>query len=257
VSAAQVEKAVELIGGALGDRPLTREQLVEEVAPHIKSKAMEELLRSGWGSVLKIAAAEGALMFGPSEGRNVTFVRPDRWLKEWKMPSHDEAIATVFRRYLTAHAPATREEFARWWGFRPPNVNPVLETVKDDIERIDRAGDKAYVLKKDLAELEAAAEDEEVRALGMFDAYTLAGLPHDDIVPKAHKDKVYRTGAWVSQVLMRGGRVVGVWKHENKAGGTTVEAMQFQKRSLSKAEVERAIERLAPYIGPVTSLKVA
>jgi len=257
VTAAQVERAVELIAAALGDEPLTREQVADEVAPRLKSKAMEELLRSGWGSVLKIAAAEGALTFGPSSGRNVTFVRPDQWLKGWKMPSEEEGIAAVLRRYLGSHGPATREEFARWWGFRPPDANPVLEALAGELARVDRAGDKAFILKKDLRALETAEEDDEVRALGMFDAYTLAGLPHEEIVPKAHKDKVYRTGAWVSQTLLRGGRVVGTWTHENKAKGSTVEAALFKKRSLSKAEIERALERLHPYVDPVISLKVS
>jgi hypothetical protein len=258
ISGDQVEMAVELIAGALGKEPLTREQLADHVAPRLKSKAMEEHLRSGWGSVLKIAASQGRLTFGPSEGRNVRFVRPDRWLKDWKMPPHEEAIAEVFRRYLASHGPATRDEFARWWGFRGPDANPVLEAVADDIVNVDRAGEKkALILKKDLKALEAAEEDDEVRALGMFDAYTLAGLPHTEVVPKAHKPKVYRTGAWVSQTFLRGGRVVGTWTHEKKKTGTVVEGKLFKKRSISKAEAEAALERLAPYVGPITSLKVS
>ena len=257
VSGAQVEKAVGLISDALGNEPMTREQLADAVSPRLKSKAMDELLRSGWGSIPKIAAAQGVLMFGPNDGRNVTFVRPDRWLKNWKVPPSDEAIAAVFRRYLASHGPATREEFARWWGFRPPDANPLLKALEDELVRVDREGDKAFILRKDLSALQHAAEDDEVRALGMFDAYTLSGLPHDQVVPKAHKPKVYRAAGWVSQVLLRGGRIVGTWTHESKPKGTSVEATLFKKRSASKAEIERALERLHPYVGPVTSLKVS
>jgi hypothetical protein len=256
VTGAQVERAVGLISEALGHEPMTREQLADAVSPKLRSKAMDELLRSGWGSILKIASAQGALMFGPNAGRNVTFVRPDLWLRKWKPPPHDEAIATVFRRYLASHGPATRDEFARWWGFRGPEANPVLKSMEEELVRIDRAGDKTFILRKDLRALQDALEDDEVRALGMFDAYTLAGLPHDEIVPKAQKPKVYRAAGWVSQVLLRGGRVVGTWTHENKPKGTTVEATLFKKRTISKAEIERAVERLHPYVGHVTSLKV-
>lgn len=123
ITARDVERAIEIIPKALDGQILTREAIADEVHRITKNKAMDELLRSGWGSVLKILAAEGFLCFGPSEGRSVTFTRPDQWLKGWKKPpSTEEAIAVVCRRYLSSHGPATREEFARWWGFMPPDA---------------------------------------------------------------------------------------------------------------------------------------
>ncbi|HYI44047.1 MAG TPA: crosslink repair DNA glycosylase YcaQ family protein, partial [Actinomycetota bacterium] len=161
------------------------------------------------------------------------------------------------RRYLVAHGPATREEFARWWGFQPADARRVIESIENELTLVDRDGDKAYVLKKDLKTLEKSEEDDEVRALGMFDAYTLAGLPHPSIVPKNKKSVVYRTGAWVSQVIVRGGQVVGVWTHKAKPTGTDFEVKLFTKRSVSKAAVERALEPLLPFTGDIRTLKVS
>ena len=218
---------------------LTREQVADEVHARVKNKAIDELMRSGWGSVLKIAASQGTLCFGPNEGRNVAFVRPDQWLKGFKHLDVDESIAEVLRRYLVAHGPATREEFARWWGFQPADARKVIESIENELTLVDRDGDKAYVLKKDLKALETAEEDDEVRALGMFDAYTLAGLPHPSIVPKAKKALVYRTGAWVSQTIMRGGQVVGVWTHKAKPAGTDFEVKLFKKGSVPKTKIQK------------------
>jgi hypothetical protein len=177
-------------------------------------------------------------------------------LKGWKELDTDEAIAAVLRRYLSAHAPAAREEFARWWGFMPADARKVIESIEKELVLVDRAGDKAYILKKDLRALESAEEDTQVRALGMFDAYTLAGLPHESIVPKAKKALVYRTGAWVSQVIMRGGVVIGVWTHKATKSGTNFDVKLFRKRSVPKVAVEEALEPLLPFVGEIGALKV-
>ncbi|MFP5352959.1 MAG: winged helix DNA-binding domain-containing protein [Actinomycetota bacterium] len=256
ISARNVEDALGAIDGVIGSEPLTREQVADEVHRKTKNAALDELMRQGWGSILKIAAAQGLLCFGPSQGRNVTFVRPEEWLQSWKPSSADEAILQVCHRYLGSHAPATREEFARWWGFTPPQASKVLTALEDEARPVDREGDKAYVLARDLDDVLDAHEDREVRALGMFDAYTLAGLPHDQIVPKAHKASVYRTGAWVSQVLVQGGRVIGTWTHERKSKATVVEVQVFSGQKVSRRAVENALARLQPFLGEISKLTV-
>jgi len=251
-----VQDALDAIDSVIGAEPLTREELADEVHRKTRNKALDELMRQGWGSILKIAAAQGLLCFGPSRGRNVTFVRPSEWLKGFAQPPAEDAIVEVCRRYLASHGPATREEFARWWGFKAPDARKVLESMDDEITLVDRAGDNAYLLARDLDAVASAIEDSEVRALGMFDAYTLAGLPHEQIVAKAHKAKVYRTGAWVSQVIMQGGRVAGTWSHERKPKGTIVDVELFPGRKISRRAVERALQRLQPFLGKISKLTI-
>ena len=64
----------------LGSQPLTREQFAQAVAQETGSRELRELiLAKGWGTPLKPLAWRGELCFGPSQGRNVTFVNPARW----------------------------------------------------------------------------------------------------------------------------------------------------------------------------------
>jgi hypothetical protein len=258
ITASDVEAAIEIIPKALDGACLTREEVADRVHEITRNAALDELMRAGWGSILKIVAAEGRLCFGPSRGRNVTFTRPDQWLREWRTPPPaDEAIQSVLRRYLGSHGPATREEFARWWGFAPADATKVLKALDDHVVLVDREGDKAYALPSSLPALQAAEEDTVVRLLPMFDAYTLAALPHDAIVPKAHKDDVYRKGAWVSQVVARGGSIVGVWTHERKPKGATVDVRLFRKNAVARAEVKTALARLEPFLGGVARISIA
>jgi hypothetical protein len=251
-----IEAALDAIAEALDGRCLTRQGLADEVHRRLHNDAVDARLRSGWGELLKVAALHGLLCFGPSRGRNVTFVRPDQWVPGWRKVDPEAAIARVCRRYLSAHGPATREEFARWWGFFPPDATRVLRALGDDLCEVDRNGDKALVLRRDVRALAAAREDDVVRLLGMFDPYTLAGLPHDAVVPARYKALVYRTGAWVSQVVLRGGRVVGVWNHDRKIAGTRVTVRLFGARTASRTSIERSLARLEQYIGPLSHLRI-
>lgn len=254
---AEIEAAVDAAAEALDGRCLTREALADEIGKRSKNKTLDEHLRSGWGSILKIVAAHGLLCFGPNQGRNVTFVRPDQWLDTWSTPATEDAIAEVCRRYLAAHGPATRDEFARWWGFFPPDATKVLDALGDEVALVDREGDKAFVLQRDLGAVERAEEDATVRMLGMFDPYTLSGLPHDQVVPRAKKDAVYRKGAWVSQVVLRGGRVVGVWSHERTRVGASVAVTLFVRPAATKNEIAEALEPLAVHLGGISALSVS
>ena len=258
VSETEIDAAVEVVVDVLDGKSLTREELAATAGTRIRNPALQEYLRSGWGSgPTKIAASLGLLCFGAPRGRNVTFVRPDQWVPGWKKVDPDAAIVEVARRYFASHAPASRDEFARWWGFRPASANPVIAALGDELAEVDREGERAYVLRRDVAALESASEDDEVRTLPMFDAYVLAGLPHNAVVEKTRKADVYRKGAWVSQTVLRGGRVIGVWTHEAKPRGTVVDVTLFDRRAATSNEIEGALERLRSFIGAVSRVNVA
>jgi hypothetical protein len=247
-----IQAASDIVESVMSAEGMTRDAIADAVFAKVKNQAIDELLRAGWGSFLKIIAARGQLCFGVPEGRNVTFVRPDMWVKDWQSIDTDAALREVCRRYLGSHGPATREEFARWWGFAPARANQVLEELTGETVIVNREGDAAYVLKKDLKKLESSREDDEIRNLGLFDAYVLSGLPHDQIIPKFHKDKVLTTGAWVQRTVLRGGRVVGVWTVETKGKARRVELKPFKKGDVSKSEFSAALAPFVPFVGELT-----
>ena len=82
--ASDVPALVDAVADALDGRQLTREELGGEVVRLLGDTKWEALLASGWGAVLKPAAFQGRLCFGPSDGNRVSFVRPDQWLGSFK-----------------------------------------------------------------------------------------------------------------------------------------------------------------------------
>ena len=85
------------IGDALDGRTLTREELISSVGRG-RSEKVRNVLKSGWGSMLKPVARNGLLCFGPSRGQSVTFVRPQQWLGSWREVDPSDALAEVARR---------------------------------------------------------------------------------------------------------------------------------------------------------------
>src|ERR1044071_2394894 len=88
------------------------------------------------------AALQGDLCYGPPQGTQVTFVRPDQWLgSEGTEIVHrdltsEEALAEVFRRYLRAYGPATPHDFAQWF-YLPPRVARDLATrLQDELQEV-------------------------------------------------------------------------------------------------------------------------
>jgi hypothetical protein len=75
-----VDEVLEAIGDVLGDKPITRVQVVDSVVERVRRPHLREDMLTGWGTFLGPAAQRGRLVFGPSEGRNVAFVDPSAWL---------------------------------------------------------------------------------------------------------------------------------------------------------------------------------
>jgi hypothetical protein len=158
-------------GGALAGRCLTREQLAAELG--------EERLGESWGAYLKPVAFRGLLCFGPDAGRHVTFTRPDTWLERPVEPWDGEAaLDEVARRFLHAYAPATPDDFRRWWAISEPRARRRLQRL--DLAEVSVAGEPALVLAEDADALAAAEPDDTVRLLPGFDPWVIGATRHSD-----------------------------------------------------------------------------
>jgi hypothetical protein len=59
-----LRRITETVGQVLPGRVLTREELATEIAARLGAPELAERIRSGWGVMLKPAAAGGLLCFG-------------------------------------------------------------------------------------------------------------------------------------------------------------------------------------------------
>lgn len=238
----QMERLIAAIGEALDGECLTKAELIAAAEPKV-GKSLAKRLSSGWGEFLKPASRRGVLCFGPSRGQNVTFVRSDQWIGGWREFERNEARTELLRRFLSSYAPASRDDFGRWFGALRVMREP-WEALADELVEVEP---KRFALAADVVRLSARPKG--VNLLGGFDPYVL--FPHNDRpVPGEHRDRVYRTAGWISQVIVVRGRVVGVWTHKRKGAKLEIALEPFAPLSATTARaVDRELESVAAFLG--------
>ena len=226
VSEPELWKVVDAIGEALDGGPLTREELVAIVGKG-RSERVHEALRSGWGGMLKPAARNGRLCFGPSRGQSVTFVNPRDWLGSWREVDPETALTEVARRYLRTHGPSNKHDFAFWWGHWTGVATAGWGGLEDELVRVSIEGRPAQMLAADLRHLPARRPGTNVQLLPNFDPYLMGHSSRDHLFEAQHRSKVSRTAGWISPVVLVDGRVAGVWAYALNKQRLRVEITPF------------------------------
>ena len=237
---------------ALNGRLLTREALAVAVEKKTGSAALGEKLRASWGSFLKPSSFRGHLCFAPNDGRNVTFTRPDTWIGPFEELDPHEALKEVITRFIQTYGPVTRDAISRWWsGISAAGVSRMLANLGDAIAAVDVEGAQSWVLAKDVPALTRAQPGKVVNLLPAFDQYVVTAPRNTpQVLDPALKERVYRKAAWLSQVLLADGRMVGVWKHQRRAKRLDVTIEPFEKLPRwVRAGAESEAKRLQEFLG--------
>jgi hypothetical protein len=242
VTAKQMEQLIEAIAGSLDGECLTREELGVRVEPRV-GRSLAKRLQSGWGEFLKPAARRGVLCFGPSRAQNVTFVRPDQWVKAKAPLGREEARTELLRRFLGSYGPATREDYQRWLG----SQRTVPEAWAGLADEVVEVTPKRFALAADERALRARPSG--VRLLPGFDPFVL--FPHSERpVPEEYFERVYRKAAWISATVVERGRVIATWTHAKRGRNVELEIVPFEQLAdRARAAVEREARSVARHLG--------
>lgn len=251
-----LEALVKATRDALTDRPMTREELAERIAGRVGPRVRKELA-SGWGTLLKPAAYQGALISGPPQGPNVTFVRPDKWLRRWSSVDGEEAMAEVYRRFLRTFGPSNHQDFAAWWGIEPGRFRAVRLALEERLQQVSVEGVKAWAVPADVRRMAASEPSDEVRLLPNFDAYVMGFRPREQLHDQRVTDRIFRKAGWISPVVLVAGRAEGIWRYDR--GKRAIEVTVEPFRRLSSAErtgIAEEAERLGAFLGAPARLSV-
>jgi len=261
-----VSEVIDAIGDVLGDRPMTRVEVVDAVVERVRRPHLRDDMLTGWGTFLGPAAQRGQLIFGPSDGRNVAFVDPSDWLgrrirRDDDPTAADVALGRLIGRYLAVFPGASREMIGRWWGGgRLAAVTRALAREPVPLAEVDVEGTNGLVLAEDVEALAAASPEHPARLLPGFDPFTNELPRHvDSVLGDHHHERVHRIAGWVSPIVAIDGRVAGTWEIENgKAGAGTVVARSLGRwRGGARKEVAAEVERIAAFLVRPLRLEVS
>jgi len=254
----EIEAIIAAVHTVLDGQTLTREDLAEGIVKAAKVPHQRDRLRSGWGEFLKLASYHGHLCFGPSQGQNVTFVRPDQWLGSWRAVERDEAMRTIARRYFAAYGPSPRDEFSHWWGVQGAEGRHWIKLLGDELVEVDVEGWKGWLLADDVQAAQNVPDEPFVRLLPNFDNYTIVGYHERSLLlAEEFLPRVYRKAGWISPVVLVDGRIAGVWKYEQKRGKLLVSVEPFAPLAAAvQTRLEAEVACLGEFLSAPANLTI-
>ncbi len=252
-TARQAHSVSATIGQALDGRMLNREQLAKEVGKK-EGKWAEEGLKHGWGVLLGPAAYFGLLCFGPSEGAKVTYVRADRWIKNWKMLDEAEALREVARRYVGAYGPVKPQDFSRWFWVSKETAFRTFEEISDEFEQVEFERKPHWILKG--TRFPTRSTNDQIFLLPQYDAYTIGCVPRERLILEEGRRRILSHGrgrfesATGLPIFLVNGQVAGIWERKvlGKKIGIKVEPF-IKLNSAQKDKVEKQARRFADFFG--------
>lgn len=231
--------------------PMTRRELTERVLSlKIVGKKARPWFEKSWWGVVRQAIVEGLICYGPDRNREVAVVRVDQWLPEKKEVSEPEAQLILLRRYLSAYGPAAPRDFSKWTGIAAKEVQPVWESLKDELVDVPTEDGKGWILRADYDWLATSRfEGQVLRLLPYFDPYMLGHAGKNHLVDERHYKRVYRKAAWISPVVLLNGRVIGTWSYTRQGKGLTLAIKPFQKfTKVVRNRIEAEAARLGCFL---------
>ena len=247
ITRAEQEQVTNAISDALDRHILTREELAREIVKRTKLRPiLQSHLLSGFGPLLQQAAHQGDLIFGPSRGSKVTFTRPDRWLGKQSQPSGQVALKILLRQFYSAHAPATHQDFAHWWGIKAPDAKPLELLIADELEEVEFDHHPAKMLSRDVDQIQSIDETRSVRLVPSWDTYVMFYHPRELFVGKEFRSRIFRQIQGNAPVLLVNGNAAGTWEKIKKKTGIEIIVRPFE--ALSSVQ-KRAAESEAGLLG--------
>jgi len=255
----EMKQVVSEIRVALNGRCLTREQLADRIAKQSKTGAkFRQLMLSGWGVLLQPAAYDGSLCFGPSQGTNVTFVRPDQWLGGWEEPDSDDALRTLILRFAACYGPVTRQDFRHWWSKPDDKTLKGIESAFDELEQVEFEGRPCSLRKQDVDKVQKALPVKTVRLLPSWDGYVMFYHPRELFVPNRFRSRIFDQIHGNKPVLLIDGVAAGVWSKKKRAKRLEIQVEPFRLlSSIEKRSVREEADSLGEFLGLRSQVQIS
>lgn len=206
---------------------------------------------------------EATLCMGPltADGRGQLVVPVAGWVPAEAGAVPDGPAAAVppvvlrwVRRYLRSHGPVSVADAARWSALPQSAVRAAVAGLDDVVAVRDRAGRELWCAPEVLAEpVRADRRAAGVLLLPPFDEFVLGYGDRSHVLAREHAARIVPGGNGVFKpTVVAGGRVVGTWARERRAGRRPLVLSPFEEFSAARTRAaERAFARLpAPGAGP-------
>jgi Winged helix DNA-binding domain len=233
-----------------GGKHLTREELYPELTkagiPIDENRASHLLVR---------AELDGLVCSGAIKGRKQTYALLEERVPKTALPTREEALARLAKRYFNSHGPATLPDFVWWSGLSVSEARDALRMVTSDLnpEIID-----AQTYWYPQTQLLALTGKGKVHFLPAFDEFTIsytdrhAALPMENFSMSVSSNGIFRP------IIVVNGQVTGIWKRTIKKDKVLVETAFFQSPGNTTIPlIEKAARQYGQFLDMETEIKLS
>lgn len=201
--------------------------------------------------ILRRAALDGLICFGPERKGEPTYVLVENWLKIGSQHiSKEEAIDKLVRRYLEAYGPASLADLANWSGLPMKTLRQGWKSVSNEMIEVKNGEQRLYMLEKQFLSNKFRKVNSAVLLVPAYDTYLL-GYQNRDLIlaPYAEKD-VYRGGGLLRPAILIDGYIVGSWeiKHYQRRIEVRINALREIVEPVQK-EINLEVQKMGKFFG--------
>lgn len=197
--------------------------------------------------ILRRAAQDGLIFFGPQIGKRETFVLLDEWAPGAKRMERDLALVELALRYFTSHGPATVNDFAWWSALQVSDAKVGLEAISSRLISEKINGQIYYISSNsnDIPEISS-----KVYLLPGYDEYLLGYKDRIAVLDEQYAEKICpgRNGVFNPTIVING-RIAGTWKAVVKKSTLMVIPQSFVSfTELEECEFFEAAKRYGRFL---------
>jgi len=160
--------------------------------------------------VITGAEANGIICSGALREKKQTYALLEKRVPATKPLTKEEALAKLARIYFTGHGPAALQDFVWWSGLSVGEARKGLESVQTEFVSETVDGQKYWM--PDISFLPSPVGKSEVHLLPAFDEYIVGYKDRTAAITSENHKKTISTNGVFRPVIVKNGRVIGLWK---------------------------------------------
>lgn len=238
-----------LSGKRLTGREIRQALRLDRVAKTLSGEVFTFFLRglSHEGRLLRVGVRGGP------RSQLFEYVLSEEWFDlPLRIPAETGALARLLPFYLEAHGPASVKDVAWWAGVTRKVAAKALQAVDTRSVRLGEGEESLFTTSSSLNHLDRSPEDALLTLLPHWDPYLMAHADRSRYIPAAWRENVVDRGGNTTNVVLRDGRVAGVWDY---SGGSFAYASLGPR--LRPALLRRASRPLRSLLGDLAVVQRA
>ena len=232
-----------ILGNLLqGGNHLTRDELLPELSqagiPIDENRASHLLVR---------AELDGLVCNGVIRGRKLTYALLEERVPKTVLPTREEALAKLAKKYFSSHGPATVPDFAWWSGLSFKDASRALEMVKQHLAA-ETIESQTYWYPESQAL--PPTNKETAHLLPAYDEFLISYTDRRAALRFENFSKAVSNNGIFRPIVVVDGQVTGIWKRTVKKDKIIVETEFFQPPDPTTMElIENAARQYGKFIG--------